>query len=290
MAEELAQRLGLHPRRPGHPEARTCSSSSARSSSAARTRWARRASRCPTALERAGDFSQSVDANGNPYPVHPRLHDRAALQRRRTRAGCFQDGGVLGKIPANRLYAPTLAALSLFPTAERDGPGRLQLQEPDAVASSPLNQSLIRVDYQFNSNWRVTGRYMFHTNKNDAAVRHQRLVGRAATWTRSTSSRTSRGATGWCRRPASSTTRRRSRSRSGSAHNSLDHYTDERRSCTRAGRRHVEPADALHDADPERPAFRTSASAAAASATRRSSAPARRRSRTSTRPTTSSRT
>ena len=41
-----------------------------------------RTTRVPTALERAGDFSQSVDTQRQPVPLHPRLHDGAALQRR----------------------------------------------------------------------------------------------------------------------------------------------------------------------------------------------------------------
>ena len=39
----------------------------------------------PTALERKGDFSQSVDANGNPYPYIRDYTTRPALQSRATR-------------------------------------------------------------------------------------------------------------------------------------------------------------------------------------------------------------
>jgi hypothetical protein len=59
----------------------------------------------PTALERQGDFSQSVDSSGNPYPFIRDFTTGLPCGPSDTR-GCFQDGGVLGRIPANRLYAP----------------------------------------------------------------------------------------------------------------------------------------------------------------------------------------
>ena len=34
--------------------------------------------------------------------------------------------------------------------------------EPD---KNPMNQQLLRADYQISNNWRVTGRYMWHSNK-----------------------------------------------------------------------------------------------------------------------------
>ena len=88
------------------------------------------------------------------------------LQRDATSAACFADGGVLGKIPANRLYAPTLKALSLWPTANTHGPGGLQLQEPDAQQepAGPVDGPLGLPD---NNNWRFTGRLMWHANKSE---------------------------------------------------------------------------------------------------------------------------
>ena len=58
----------------------------------------------PTALERQGDFSQTTDNHGNPYPYikDPLLTGR--LHRDAITGGCFADGGVLGRIPPNRLY------------------------------------------------------------------------------------------------------------------------------------------------------------------------------------------
>src|SRR5207248_1841226 len=63
----------------------------------------------PTALERQGDFSQSVDSNGRPFPFikDPLLVGQPC--RSTNTAGCFKDGGVLGRIPQSRLYAPGIA-------------------------------------------------------------------------------------------------------------------------------------------------------------------------------------
>ncbi len=114
--------------------------------------------RVPTALERAGDFSQSVDSSGNPFPFIRDFSTGLPCGAGDTR-GCFQDGGVLGRIPANRLYGPGLAALSIFPTANFSGGSGLNFtsQDPD---SPKRREDLLRMDFQATSNWRVTGRYM----------------------------------------------------------------------------------------------------------------------------------
>ena len=83
---------------------------------------------------------------------------------RRNTSGCFQDGGVLGRIPANRLYAPGIDALNIFPTANFSGGSGLNYtsQVPD---SAPRREDLLRMDFQATNNWRITGRYM--KNKED---------------------------------------------------------------------------------------------------------------------------
>ena len=119
----------------------------------------------PTALERKGDFSQSVDANGQPYPYIRDYTTGLPCGPTDTR-GCFQDGGVLGKIPADRLYQPTLQALSLYPAPNVTGQvgHNYKSQTP---GTAPLDQIMARVDYQVNNNWRITGRYMGHSNKSE---------------------------------------------------------------------------------------------------------------------------
>jgi carboxypeptidase family protein len=114
--------------------------------------------RVPTALERRGDFSQSVDSSGNPFPYIRDYTTGLPCSATDTR-GCFQDGGVLGRIPASRLYAPGLSALSIFPTANFSGGSGLNFtsQDPD---SPKRREELLRMDFQATDNWRVTGRYM----------------------------------------------------------------------------------------------------------------------------------
>jgi hypothetical protein len=114
--------------------------------------------RVPTALERKGDFSQSVDSSGNPFPYIRDYATGLPCSASDTR-GCFQDGGVLGRIPANRLYAAGLSSLSIFPTANFSGGSGLNFtsQDPD---SPKRREELLRMDFQPTDNWRVTGRYM----------------------------------------------------------------------------------------------------------------------------------
>jgi hypothetical protein len=124
----------------------------------------------PTELERRGDFSQSVDANGNPYPY---IRDYQLAQANpgwgcgpTDQRACFADGGVLGKIPANRIYQPTLTALSVYPLP--NAPGNVgHNYRSQTPSKAPLDQVLFRSDYQLTNNWRVTGRYMQHTNRSE---------------------------------------------------------------------------------------------------------------------------
>ena len=112
--------------------------------------------RVPTALERRGDFSQSVDTSGSPFPYVRDYTTGLPCSASDTR-GCFQDGGVLGRIPANRLYAPGLGALNIFPTANFSGGSGLNFtsQVPD---QAPRREDLLRMDFQPTDKWRITGR------------------------------------------------------------------------------------------------------------------------------------
>jgi hypothetical protein len=123
---------------------------------------AERQTRVPTMLERQGDFSQSVDSGGNRYNLIRDYQSGLPCSAADTR-GCFQDGGVLGKIPANRLYAPGMAILNMYPEPNFAGTGGLNYasQSPN---NTPRREDLLRMDYQVNDNWRVTGRYM-HTKE-----------------------------------------------------------------------------------------------------------------------------
>ncbi len=124
--------------------------------------------RVPTALERQGDFSQSV-YNSKSYKyitdyqlvaAHPGWKCSESDQR-----ACFADGGVVGRIPANRIYKPGLAVLSLYPLPNVTGqPGyNYTSQMP---ADQPRDEMLFRLDYHLSDNWRVMARYMRNTDPN----------------------------------------------------------------------------------------------------------------------------
>jgi hypothetical protein len=117
-----------------------------------------RQARVPTALERLGDFSQSLDNSGNPFPFIRDFTTGLPCNASNT-SGCFQDGGVLGRIPANRLYQPGLSILNIYPDSSFSGGSGLNFtsQNPN---SSPRREDLLRMDFQATGNWRITGRYM----------------------------------------------------------------------------------------------------------------------------------
>jgi hypothetical protein len=119
---------------------------------------AERQARVPTALERAGDFSQSVDASGNPFP-YIRDYATGLPCNAGNTSGCYQDGGVIGRIPASRLYAPGINALNIYPSPNFTAGSGINFtsQNPN---EAPVRQDLLRLDFQASDRWRVTGRYM----------------------------------------------------------------------------------------------------------------------------------
>ena len=119
--------------------------------------------RVPTALERAGDFSQTLDQNGqllnlikDPLSSNPCTAANTA--------GCFQDGGVLGRIPANRLYSTGIALLNRYPapnvTQTAGTNYNYQIGTDQLPATDNLTQQpAVRIDYQHSSQLRFTGKY-----------------------------------------------------------------------------------------------------------------------------------
>ncbi len=117
----------------------------------------------PTALERGGDFSQTVDNNGNPFPYikDPLSSSPCGASNA---AGCFQDGGVLGRIPKNRLYAPGLAILNFYPSPNAISAGNKGFNFQSQVSDTkPRREDLIRLDYNLSSKWKVFGRWVNNT-------------------------------------------------------------------------------------------------------------------------------
>lgn len=109
--------------------------------------------RMPTTLERQGDFSQTTDNNGNLYnaiyDASTGLPKTQCVQGGAT-AACFQDGGVLGRIPGSRLYQTGLNILKTFPLPNTTStPGQVYNYEITRPSESLLAyQPAVRLDYQ----------------------------------------------------------------------------------------------------------------------------------------------
>jgi hypothetical protein len=125
--------------------------------------------RMPTALERQGDFSRTTDNNGNPFPFikDPLLSGTCSAT---SQAACFADGGVLGRIPASRLYQTGQNILNLYPLPNiADVPAgqnyNFELTRPEQSLTSW--QPVVRVDYQPMASLRGTFKYAAWGQPND---------------------------------------------------------------------------------------------------------------------------
>ena len=115
--------------------------------------------RVPTALERQGDFSQSIDNNGILYNLIRDASTGLPCTAANT-SGCFQSGGVLGRIPANRLYQPGLAILNQWPAANVNVPGAAYNYEARLPQDNQLAwQPALRVDYNPTDKLRASFKY-----------------------------------------------------------------------------------------------------------------------------------
>jgi hypothetical protein len=115
----------------------------------------------PTALERQGDFSQSVDNAGRPFPFIRDSTTGLPCNANDTR-GCFQHQGVLGRIPPARLYAPGLAIMKMYPEPNDSGAGFNYSSQ--IAADLDRREDIVRIDWQASNAWRVFGRYFHNTN------------------------------------------------------------------------------------------------------------------------------
>jgi hypothetical protein len=117
--------------------------------------------RVPTLLERQGDFSQSRDNNGNVYPYIKDPLIAGACSAADTRA-CFQDGGVLGRIPASRLYQTGLSILKWWPAPDVAQPAgqAYNFESVDPEVHLLGYQPVIRTDYQPTPNLRGSFKFL----------------------------------------------------------------------------------------------------------------------------------
>jgi hypothetical protein len=113
--------------------------------------------RVPTLLERQGDFSQSTDNNGALFNLIRDASSGLPCAAADTR-GCFQDGGVLGRIPPNRLYQLGLNVLKQWPQPNANGLNyNLETVAPEDVRLT--HQPILRVDWVPSSRLRLSGKY-----------------------------------------------------------------------------------------------------------------------------------
>ncbi|MBI4477368.1 MAG: carboxypeptidase regulatory-like domain-containing protein, partial [Acidobacteria bacterium] len=129
--------------------------------------------RVPTALERAGDFSETWGTNTNGEStgvLNPYIKDPLSTSpcNATNTAGCFQSGGVIGRIPADRLYPLGLAILNRYPLPNKiqeinttftyqvgGGAGFPDLPRIENLIQQPAT----RLDYQMSPKLRLTWKY-----------------------------------------------------------------------------------------------------------------------------------
>ena len=100
--------------------------------------------RVPTAAERAGDFSQTVDGTGRAIPIIDPL------------TGLQFPGN---RIPAGRLYGPGQAVLNMFPLPNANASATYNYTS-QVPSQYPRREDIVRVDWQISSNARLSGRWV----------------------------------------------------------------------------------------------------------------------------------
>lgn len=113
--------------------------------------------RVPTALERTGDFSQSLDNSGNLFP-YIRDYTTGLPCNASNTTGCFQDGGVIGRIPKSRLYGQGITLLNLYPLPNIDG-GSYNFTS-GISDSYPRREDVVRIDFNPTDRLRTFWRYL----------------------------------------------------------------------------------------------------------------------------------
>src|SRR5581483_6007518 len=98
----------------------------------------------PTALERQGNFSQSVDSSGKPFTIKVPLSNTPYPNN---------------IIPASSLYAPGIALLNLFPLPNVTGQVGYNYSSQQSNTQN-RREDLLRVDYNVTDNFRLFGHYI----------------------------------------------------------------------------------------------------------------------------------
>jgi hypothetical protein len=113
--------------------------------------------RVPTLLERQGDFSQTTDNNGARFNLIRDASTNLPCVAADTR-GCFQAGGVVGRIPQERLYGLGLNILKTYPEPNVQGLN-YNLETVAPTVNRNTFQHVVRVDYQASQALRLTAKY-----------------------------------------------------------------------------------------------------------------------------------
>ena len=101
--------------------------------------------RVPTALERAGNFSQSVDGTGRAISVIDPV------------TGQPFPGNI---IPANRIYSPGTALLNMLPLPNTTAGGNVYNFTSQVPSKYPRREDIARVDWQMARDTRLSARYV----------------------------------------------------------------------------------------------------------------------------------
>lgn len=123
--------------------------------------------RFPTELERKGDFSQTTDNNSALYPYikDPLISGTCSSSNT---AACFKDGGVLGKIPAARLYQPGINILNWYPKPNLTDTTGLNYNYLKALQDVSITgwQPLVRLDYHPTNKLQASFKFMEYQQPN----------------------------------------------------------------------------------------------------------------------------
>jgi hypothetical protein len=101
----------------------------------------------PTAAERAGDFSHSVDGSGKPITIVDPT------------TGAPFPGNI---IPSNRIYGPGKSILNFLPGSNTTAGGAVYNYSSQVPSSYPRSENILRGDYQINSNERLSVRWVYN--------------------------------------------------------------------------------------------------------------------------------
>jgi hypothetical protein len=129
----------------------------------------------PTALERQGDFSQTVDAQGRQVVIYDPLTTRPNPNG----TGFIRDPFPGNRIPAERLNGVGLALVNQLPSPD-PGRGRIDGQDNyvrSGVLSDAADQATLKVDHRFSDSLSLSGMYAWYDSREPNALYYDGLPG-----------------------------------------------------------------------------------------------------------------